>query len=266
LETITAIVETPAGQGLKYDFDPLLGCFKLKKVMPVGLVFPFDFGYIPGTTGGDGDPVDVLIISEVKTFPGCAIDCRVIGGIKASQRERDGSRVRNDRIIAVPEVSVQYATVKTLTDLPKGILDQLESFFRNYNQQAGKVFRPIERLSAAKAAALVRKCEDESVKKTLVQLFIPLNGRDGQRFPERWYQVLKDELTQRFGGVTVYPRSPATGLWRTEGEQAERDDLLVYEVLTGLVQQAYWHGLKNRLEKQFDQQELLVVMSQIHKL
>jgi len=266
LEIITVIVETPAGQGLKYDFDPLLGYFKLKKVMPVGLVFPFDFGYVPGTTAEDGDPIDVLLISEFKTFTGCAIDCRIIGGIKASQQERDGARMRNERILAVPEVSLQYAAVKKLTDLPKGILDQLETFFSNYNRQAGKVFKPLERLGAAKAAALVQNAKDEAVKHTLVQLFIPLNGRDGKRFPQSWYDELNDELTQRFGGVTVYTRSPATGLWKQEEGKAERDQLLVYEVLTSLAEQAYWQGLKTRLEKQFNQQELLILTSQIHKI
>jgi len=106
--------------------------------MPVGMVFPFDFGYIPGTIGGDGDPLDVVVISELDTFTGCAMDCRVI--VKASQKERDGKQMRNDRFLMVPLVSVQYAGANSLNDLPKGMLNQVESFFRKYNAQAGKTF------------------------------------------------------------------------------------------------------------------------------
>ena len=157
LQTITAIVETPKGQGLKYDYDPQLGCMKLNKIMPAGVVFPFDFGFIPSTIGGDGDPIDVLIISEISTFPGCAVDCRIIGGIKAQQEERDGSTMRNDRIYVVPEISVQYATVKKLTDLPEELLNQLETFFQNYNEQAGKTFKPLTRLTPAQANKIVEK-------------------------------------------------------------------------------------------------------------
>ena len=265
MEVVTVIIETPAGKGLKYDFDPVLGSFKLKKILPAGLVFPFDFGYIPNTLGGDGDPVDVVIISEVQTFPGCVIDCRIIGGIKADQMEKDGSHVRNDRIIVVPEVSVQYAAIRKLTDLPTGILDQLESFFSNYNQQAGKIFKPLQRLSAAKALALVEKAKNEVDKSTLVQLFIPRYDQQGTRFPARLYCSLRSELMEHFGGLTVYTRSPATGLWKENDEEVE-DQLLVYEVLTGLPDQEYWKGLKAKLEKQFNQQELLVLISQIRKV
>ncbi|QEM11306.1 inorganic diphosphatase [Mucilaginibacter rubeus] len=70
---ITVIVETPKGSGHKYDYDTATKQFKLKKLLPAGMVFPFDFGFIPNTVGGDGDPLDVLVISEISTFPGCVI-------------------------------------------------------------------------------------------------------------------------------------------------------------------------------------------------
>ena len=104
MKTITAIVETPRGSAQKYDYDPKNKWFELSKIMPAGMVFPFDFGFIPNTKGEDGDPLDIIIISELKSFPGCVMKCRIIGAITAEQTEK-GETVRNDRFLAVPEVS-----------------------------------------------------------------------------------------------------------------------------------------------------------------
>jgi inorganic pyrophosphatase len=102
---ITVIVETPKGCGHKYEYDAATNQFRLKKLLPAGMVFPFDFGFIPSTLGGDGDPLDVLIISEVSTFPGCVIDCRLVGAFKVEQTSPEGAAYRNDRFLAVPVVS-----------------------------------------------------------------------------------------------------------------------------------------------------------------
>jgi len=157
IKTITAIVESPKGCGYKYDYEPDIRHFKLNKILPAGLVFPFDFGFIPGTKGEDGDPLDMIVISELASFPGCAIDCRVIGAIVAEQTERDGKSMRNDRFLGIPVVSQQFAEIGETGDLPGGILEQIESFFKNYNRQAGKKFKVIEVLNAAKAAKLIKK-------------------------------------------------------------------------------------------------------------
>ncbi|WP_276090387.1 inorganic diphosphatase [Pedobacter sp. JY14-1] len=262
----TAIIETPKGMGIKYDFDVKLGCFKLKKVMPAGLVFPFDFGYIPGTTGGDGDPLDIMVISEFATFPGCALDCRIIGAIKAEQQERDGKRMRNDRLIAVAGVSRQYAAVENLSDLPKSLLGELEYFFSNYNEQAGKVFSPLERISAKAASAMVKKSENPNLKDMLVQLFVPLNDRQGQPFPQQFYSKLSEELKERFRGVTVYSRAPAKGIWKRDAQDTELDELLIYEVLINARETEFWIDLKERLEQQLKQEEILVLLSDTRKL
>jgi inorganic pyrophosphatase len=99
------VVETPRGSRNKYKFDEQTGRMKLSKVMPEGMMFPYDFGFLPNTKSEDGDPLDVLILSDEPTFPGCQIDCRLIGVIKANQRE-SGKETRNDRLIAVAAASV----------------------------------------------------------------------------------------------------------------------------------------------------------------
>ena len=104
VKEITVIIDTPKGSNHKYEFEPETGRFKVKKILPFGLSFPFDFGFIPGTKGGDGDPLDVIILSEISSYPGCAIDCRIVGVLQAEQTERDGKKMRNDRFIGVPGV------------------------------------------------------------------------------------------------------------------------------------------------------------------
>ena len=155
MRNITAIVETPKGSTDKYDYDIQHQGFKLKKILPAGMVFPYDFGFIPGTKGEDGDPFDVIIISEIKSFPGCIIDCRIIGAITANQTE--GSKtVRNDRFLAIPGVSQLFADVYSINDLPKDIIKQLETFFINYNELEGKKFKPLKRIDAKQALKLIK--------------------------------------------------------------------------------------------------------------
>src|ERR1044072_2579955 len=131
MQTITVVVETPKGSAQKYDYDEKNKWFQLKKILPAGMVFPFDFGFIPGTKGEDGDPLDIIVISELKSFPGCVMECRVIGAIAARQTEKNKT-VRNDRFLAIPEASVMFADVKSIEDLPGEIIKQIEKFFMNY--------------------------------------------------------------------------------------------------------------------------------------
>ncbi|WP_165305017.1 inorganic diphosphatase [Pedobacter sp. SYP-B3415] len=262
---ITVMIETPGGSNCKFDFDPMLGTMKLKKMMPAGLVFPFDFGFIPGTIGGDGDPVDVLVISEVSTFPGCMLDCRVVGALKARQRERNGDNMRNDRIIAVPIVSAEYAAVYELAELPAHLLDQITRFFINYNEQAGKEFKPLEQLSAAAAHKLIDSARTSQLKDSLIQMFVPAKDTGGNPFPSKLYNELNEELKERFGGVTLYARAPATGLWKDREETVE-DEMVIYEVMTSLPDEIYWTKLKSRLQRRFKQDEILILVSKIQKI
>ncbi|MGF7073468.1 inorganic diphosphatase [Mucilaginibacter sp. 3215] len=152
---VSVIVETPKGCGHKYDYDATTNQFRLKKLLPAGMVFPFDFGFIPDTVGGDGDPLDVLVISEISTFPGCVIDCRLIGAFKVEQASADGKRYRNDRLLAVPVVSKIFTDLHDAAQLPHSLTDQIEAFFTNYNRLESKEFNLMERLGAEGAMELV---------------------------------------------------------------------------------------------------------------
>ena len=155
MQTLIAIVETPKGSAQKYTYEPDKKWFKLSKIMPAGMVFPFDFGFIPDTKGEDGDPLDIIIISELKSFPGCVMDCRIIGGITAKQTEK-GNTVRNDRFLAIPEISQMFTNVKSIEDLPKDIIKQIETFFINYNDLSDKKFKPLKRIDAKQAFKMIK--------------------------------------------------------------------------------------------------------------
>src|ERR1700688_2486863 len=77
-QTIQVVIETPKGSRNKYAFDPEQKVFQLKKVLPAGMAFPYDFGFIPRTKGGDGDPVDVLVLMDEPAFPGVVVMRRLV--------------------------------------------------------------------------------------------------------------------------------------------------------------------------------------------
>ncbi len=161
MHCIDVIIETPKGSGQKYNYDPSSHIFKLKKILPHGMVFPYDFGFIPGTKGEDGDPLDVIVISELPSFPGCVINARIVGGIKAIQSREAGKKemIRNDRYLAVPEAPTPFSKPKD--DLPEPIFRELEDFFIHYNQVQGKAFTVLEKMSADKSWKLITSGNEE---------------------------------------------------------------------------------------------------------
>jgi inorganic pyrophosphatase len=154
---VDIIIETPKGSREKYKYDEDHRLFRLHKTLHASLSFPYDFGFIPKTKGEDGDPIDVMIISEFQSFPGCVMDCRIIGCIKAEQ-SADGKMIRNDRFLAVPEPSVIYENVLSIQDLSPTILIEIVSFFTTYMQLEGKEFLLLGNLDALQATALLKEC------------------------------------------------------------------------------------------------------------
>lgn len=130
---LQVVIETPKGSRNKVKFDPASRQFKLSKVMPEGMMFPYDFGFVPATEADDGDPLDVLVLTDAPLFPGCQVDCRLIGVIQAEQ-EQEGEITRNDRLIAVAEASLLYSETRTLEDLNSIVLKQIDEFFVNYQR------------------------------------------------------------------------------------------------------------------------------------
>ena len=142
-KTIQVVIETPKGSRNKYAFDPEQKVFELKKVLPAGMAFPYDFGFIHSTTAEDGDPVDVLVLMDEPAFPGCLLKCRLIGIIEGEQGEKK-EKERNDRIVAVESGNHSYAHIEHIDDLGKKFVKELEQFFVNYHELTGKEYRIID--------------------------------------------------------------------------------------------------------------------------
>ena len=135
-----AIVETPKGCRNKFDYDRDSGLFMLGGLLPEGMMFPFDFGFIPSTLGEDGDPLDIMVLMDAPAHVGCLIEVRIIGVISAQQVE-DGKTETNDRLLGVAVHSYDHENLKSIGDVSKTLLDQVEEFFVSYNKQRGKKFK-----------------------------------------------------------------------------------------------------------------------------
>ena len=152
---VTAVIETPKGSRNKYSYDETCGAVRLKAVLPEGMSFPYDFGFIPSTLGEDGDPLDVLILLDAPVVVGCVLTVRLLGVIEAEQRERDGETVRNDRLIAAATHAHTHEHVASIEDLPPYLMGEIEGYFAQYNKLRGKEFKPLGRGGTARARELL---------------------------------------------------------------------------------------------------------------
>jgi inorganic pyrophosphatase len=148
------VIDTPRGSGNKFKYDETLRTFRISRILPVGMHFPYDFGSVPGTCAEDGDPLDVLVLLDAPSFPGCLVTARLIGGIRAKQRER-GRMIQNDRLIAVPETPVNPARVRSIGSLPESQLSEIEHFFFAYNHAQGRELKISSRFNATTAQRLL---------------------------------------------------------------------------------------------------------------
>lgn len=96
----------------------------------------------------------------------------------------------------------------------------------------------------------------------LVQLLLPLYNNSGIQFEQKLYTDVRNELVDRFGGITAYTRAPVHGLWQ-ESEQIVRDDLIIYEIMVEKLEEEWWRGYREILENRFQQLSLVVRAHQI---
>jgi len=116
-DTFNVVVESPRGAGVKLKYDVKANVMGVSRPLPIGTVFPFDWGFVPSTVGPDGDPVDVIVIWDASTFPGVVIQCRAAGLIQIEQNREKRvrkDRIRNDRVLAIPTDDPRSASGKRL--------------------------------------------------------------------------------------------------------------------------------------------------------
>ena len=150
------IIETPKGRRNKFDYDGEYDLFGLGGLLPEGMAFPFDFGFVPSTLGDDGDPLDVMVLMDETAQVGFLIEARIIGVIEADQTQ-DGKSVVNNRLLAVALHSYSHEDQSSIDDVSASLLDQVEEFFVSYNKSRGKKFKVTGRHGPKRAAGLIEQ-------------------------------------------------------------------------------------------------------------
>jgi len=163
-KSVNVVIETPKGSRNKFKFDERCGVFSLGSVLPTGSVFPYDFGYVPGTRSDDGDPLDALVLMDVPAFPGCCVQTRLIGVIEAEQTDEENGTERNDRLVAVATEAHDYRDLKSLKDLNSNLLSEIEHFFISYNEMRGKKFKLLAHRGPSRAEKVLKDAIREAKK------------------------------------------------------------------------------------------------------
>lgn len=131
-DVVYTIVEIPKGSRNKFEYHKQAGIIKLDRVLYSSLYYPGDYGLIPRTYYEDGDPLDVLVMINEPTFPGCIIEARPIGLFRMLDRGAP-----DDKILAVPDKDPLYRDYHNITDLPKHFLNEVAHFFSVYKDLEG---------------------------------------------------------------------------------------------------------------------------------
>ena len=126
-EQVVVFVEVPSGSRNKYELDPELGAVVLDRRLFTSMAYPADYGFIEGTIGGDGDPLDALVLVGEPTFPGCRIRGRVVGVFHMSDEKGP-----DEKIICVPLNDPSWGGFSDIHDVPPGLRNEIEHFFQVY--------------------------------------------------------------------------------------------------------------------------------------
>lgn len=132
-KVVTAVVEIPARTRNKYQYDEALGVFRLDRTLYSPVEYPFEYGFLPSTRSGDGDPLDILILTPEPTFPGCVVEVRPVA--RLGLRDQAGE---DSKILAVPAEDPRYTACRDLRSVPPHTLREIEEFFKTYSVLEGK--------------------------------------------------------------------------------------------------------------------------------
>lgn len=127
--TFKVFIEIPIGSGVKYEVDEESGELKVDRFLYTAFKYPFNYGYIVGSKGGDGDPMDVVVLSSEPVVPGVVIKCHAVGVLETEDEEGVDAKV-----IAVPTAKIDpfYGIYEDMKDVPKALLAKIKHFYENY--------------------------------------------------------------------------------------------------------------------------------------
>jgi len=155
-QLVNIVIDTSKATPFKLKFDEKSQVFLVHKAMPLGFVFPFNFGFLPSTRGGDGDPLDVLLLTDFILPTGAVILGKLIAVLEAEQEDRKGKQ-RNDRLIAIPVEATSHEPMLPVVEFSRSLKKAVSEFFVKYNELQERRFRPIRYAGPSRAVHLVRK-------------------------------------------------------------------------------------------------------------
>ncbi|MDP3065778.1 MAG: inorganic diphosphatase [Methanobacteriaceae archaeon] len=132
-QIVYAVIEIPKGSRNKYEYDKDMEAFALDRVLYSPFHYPAEYGIIPQTLYDDGDPMDIMVMMDQPTFPGCVIECRPIGMMKMI----DGGD-HDDKILAVPTQDPRYQEITDIDQISPHFLKEIVHFFQDYKKLEGK--------------------------------------------------------------------------------------------------------------------------------
>ena len=129
---VEALIEIPLHSKNKYEIDPTTGKIKLDRVLYASMVYPTEYGSVENTLAPDGDPLDILVVCDNPSFPGCYVPARVLGYLEMT----DGGKP-DYKLISVVDCDPRYSNYRELNELPDFILREIRNFFENYKVLQG---------------------------------------------------------------------------------------------------------------------------------
>jgi inorganic pyrophosphatase len=154
MEEVLVYIEISKGTNVKYEYDHKLNTLICDRILFTPFMFPFNYGFIPNTLSGDGDPIDVLICMEASLFPGSYIKCRIIGAL-----ETEDDKGNDIKLIAVPikTVSPNEANIESLDDLPYMFVEKVKYFYKHYKDLENKEVKIGNLLNKDEALVILEK-------------------------------------------------------------------------------------------------------------
>jgi inorganic pyrophosphatase len=152
-EIVTAVIEIPRDSTNKYEYDKKRHVFKLDRNLYSPVHYPADYGFIPQTLAEDGDPLDILVLGEHPTFPGCVYDAQPIGLFRMMDQG-----VADEKILAYATGNPRFSGTEEYTEVQPHILKEIEHFFSVYKFLEGKETRVLGWADAKAAKKMIRIC------------------------------------------------------------------------------------------------------------
>lgn len=151
--SVDGLIEIPKGSKAKYEVDKPSGLIRLDRVVFAAFVYPVNYGFIPQTLGDDGDPLDILVLSEVAIHPGCLVKSRVLGYMQMNDTGKS-----DEKIIAVAEGDMSVAHIQSMDELPENFKQELKHFFSNYKTLMKKEVIVDEFKGRKEALEIIESC------------------------------------------------------------------------------------------------------------